>query len=95
MQMIYGCNNNPREFLALVPAVYNRQLEHKLNLLKRHGIESCLNTVFLRPANPLEAPADYALVLKETESVLILFQWNPRNETAYFFRIIPDKYSPS
>lgn len=96
MRMIYGCNDNPNEFFALIPEGYSRQREHKLNLIKRHGIEKCLNTVFLRLADASEEPADFVLMLKETgrESILILFQWDPQNETAYFFRILPVKYSP-
>lgn len=96
MQMIYGRNNNSKEFFGRIPKVYNRQREHKLGLLKRHGIKKCLNTVFLRPAMASEAPADYVLIFKESgiEEIFILFQWDAQHETAFFFQILPDQYSP-
>lgn len=96
MQMIYGRNNNSKEFFMHIPKVYNRQRVHKLKLLKRHGIERCLNTVFLRPAKVSEAPADYVLILEESgiEAIFILFQWDAQHETAFFFQILPVQYNP-
>lgn len=92
----YAHNLNDESFFALVPSVYREQQVRKMKVLQRHGVEGCKDTVFLRPANISEAPADYVLTLQDDgiESISILFKWDREENTAYFFRILPDRYCP-
>ena len=97
IKMIFGSDYYKKEqFFHKIPEEYHHQIERKLNVLKRHGIAECLNTVFLRPANQDEAPANYVLILQESnkEPIFILLSWKPDDEIIYFIKILPVRFSP-
>lgn len=96
MKFIFPCARI-NDFFAAIPRIYSRQKEHKLSLLKRHGIKACLGTAFLRKATPSEAPAEYVLLLQdpEAETIFIMLKSTvvDNEDVIIFLSIIPEKYS--
>lgn len=92
MKYIYPCN----DFFKNLPEVYSNQKDHKLRILKRQGLTACLGCAFIRDANAMETPANYALILREpeVEPIIVLFYWFivEDEETISFIRITPDKF---
>lgn len=91
MNIDFGCQNI-NDFLSQFPRKYIDSLQRKLGLLKKHGINGCLDTDFFHRVSPSELPEDYVLELVNPDiptqkTVYIFFQWDSQYSVLRFIRV--------